>query len=311
MLKIFVAGHNGMVGSSILKKLSNKNKIFTANKSKLNLLNQDETLKYFKKKKFDQVFICAAKVGGIFANSKFPADFIYENLQIQNNCIISSYKTNVKRLLFLGSSCIYPKKSKIPINEKSLLTGKLEKSNEAYAIAKIAGIKMCQSFNDQFNTDYRAVMPTNLYGPNDNFDKFNSHVLPGLIKKIMNAKNSKKKNVSIWGTGNPKREFLHVDDFADACIKIMKISKKKYFDLTDKENQFINIGYGKEISIKLLAKLISNLVGFEGDILYDNSKPDGVYRKLIDSTKINKLKWKPKITLKKGIHSVIKNLEMS
>ena len=222
MAKIFVAGHNGMVGSVIKKKLSKKNEIFTADKKKLDLINYDQTLKYFKRNKFDYVYICAAKVGGIYANSKYPADFIYQNLQIQNNCIISSYKTNVKKILFLGSSCIYPKNAKIPIKENYLLTGELEKTNEAYAISKIAGLKMCESFNNQYKTDFRAVMPTNLYGPNDNYNELNSHVLAALIKKVFIAKNKKQKKITIWGNGKPKREFLHTEDFAEACIKIMQ-----------------------------------------------------------------------------------------
>ena len=304
MKKIFIAGHKGMVGSAIMKKLSKKNKIFTISKQKLNLLDQKKTLNYFKKNKFDQAYICAAKVGGIYANSKYAADFIYNNLQIQNNCIISAYKSGVKKLLFLGSSCVYPKKSKIPIKESYLLSGKLEKTNEAYAIAKIAGLKMCESFNNQYKTDFRAVMPTNLYGPNDNYDDLNSHVLAALIKKIKYAKLNKKKKIIIWGNGLPKREFLHTDDFADACVKIMNISKKNYFELTGKTNQFINIGYGKEISIKDLAKLICSIVGYNGRIEYDKSKPSGTFRKLIDTSKLKKINWHPKTSLREGIKSI-------
>ena len=309
MKKIFIAGHKGMVGSVILNKLIKQNKIYTIDKNKLNLIDQNKTLNYFKKNKFDQVYMCAAKVGGIYANSRYSADFIYDNLQIQNNCIISAYKTGVKRILFLGSSCIYPKKSKIPIKENYLLSGKLETTNEAYAIAKIAGLKLCESFNNQYKTDYRTVMPTNLYGPNDNYDDQNSHVLAALIKKIQYAKINKKKKITVWGDGLSKREFLHSNDFADDCIKIMNISKKKYFNLVGKNNQFINVGYGKDISIKDLTKLICSITNYQGKIEYDKSKPNGTYRKLIDSSKIKKINWKPNISLIEGISSIIKNFK--
>ena len=308
MKKIFIAGHKGMVGSSIYRNISKKNKVIVAEKKDLNLLNFDKTYNFFKKHKFDHIYICAAKVGGILANSKYPADFIYENLQVQNNCIISAFKTKVKKLLFLGSSCIYPKEAKIPIKEKYLLTGELEKTNDAYAIAKIAGIKMCQSFNKQYNTDFRAVMPTNLFGPNDNYDPSNSHVLAALTKKILTAKKQNKKTVSIWGNGKPKREFLHVDDFANASIKIMSISKKDYKKICGEENHFINVGYGKEINIKDLALLIADISNYKGKFIYDNSKPNGTMSKLIDSSKMFKLGWKPKISLKSGIQLIIQEL---
>ena len=308
MKKIFIAGHKGMVGSAIYRNISKKNKIIVAEKKDLNFLNFEKTYNFFKKHKFDHVYICAAKVGGILANTTYPADFIYENLQIQNNCIISSFKTKVKKLLFFGSSCIYPKDTAIPIKEKYLLTGKLEKTNDAYAIAKIAGIKMCQSFNNQYNTDFRAVMPTNLYGPNDNYDPSNSHVLAALIKKILIAKKLNNKIVTIWGNGRPKREFLHVDDFARACFKVMNISKKKYLNICEYENQFINIGSSKEISIKKLALLISEIVNYNGKFKYDKTKPNGTMRKLIDSSKIHQLNWYPKISIKSGIKSIITEL---
>jgi GDP-L-fucose synthase len=311
MKKIFVAGHKGLVGSAIIKKLSKKNKILTVEKKKLDLLNYEKTLNYFKKHKFDHVYLCAAKVGGIYANSKYPADFIYQNLQIQNNCIISAYKTKVNKLLFLGSSCVYPKKPKIPIKERFLLSGELEKTNEAYAISKIAGIKMCESFNIQYNTDFRAVMPTNLYGPNDNYDDLNSHVLAALIKKILKAKQKNKNRIVVWGNGNAKREFLHTYDLADACIKIMSLSKKNFLNIVEKDNQFINIGYGKEISIKELTKLICKITNFHGTIVYDKTKPNGTYRKLIDSSRMSKINWKPKISLTEGIGLVIKELNQS
>ena len=307
MKKIFIAGHKGMVGSVILNKLIKRNKIYTIDKNKLNLIDQNKTLNYFKKNKFDQVYMCAAKVGGIYANSRYSADFIYDNLQIQNNCIMSAYKTGVKRILFLGSSCIYPKKSKIPIKENFLLSGKLETTNEAYAIAKIAGLKLCESFNNQYKTDYRTVMPTNLYGPNDNYDDQNSHVLAALIKKIQYAKMNKKKKITVWGDGLSKREFLHSNDFADACIKIMNISKKKYFNLTGKTNQFINIGYGKDITIKALTKLICKIANYNCKIEYDKRKPNGTFRKLIDSSKLKEINWSPKISLEEGIKSILDN----
>ena len=308
MKKIFIAGHAGMVGSAIYRNISKKNKIIVAEKKELNLLNFEKTNKFFKKHKFDHVYICAAKVGGILANSNYPADFIYENLQVQNNCIKSAFDTKVKRLLFLGSSCIYPKKTKIPIKEKYLLTGKLEKTNDAYAIAKIAGIKMCQTFNKQYNTDFRAVMPTNLFGPNDNYDPSNSHVLAALIKKILFAKKQNKKKVIIWGNGKPKREFLHVDDFAKASIKVMSISKRNYQNICGEENHFLNVGYGKEINIKDLASLIADISNYKGKFVYDNSRPNGTMTKLIDSSKMFKLGWKPKISLKSGIVSIIQEL---
>ena len=308
MNKIFIAGHKGMVGSAILRNIPKNNKIYTIDKNKINLLNFEQTYDFFKKNKFDHVYICAAKVGGILANSKYPADFIFENLQIQNNCIFSAYKTKVKKLLFLGSSCIYPKEVKSPIKEKNLLTGKLEKTNEAYAIAKIAGIKMCESFNNQYNTDFRAVMPTNLYGPNDDYDVLNSHVLAALIKKILYAKRKNKKIVTIWGNGKAKREFLHVDDLANACLKIMSISKRKYQEICGKENQFINVGYSKDISIKNLALLISDIANYNGKFKYDRTKPNGTRRKLIESSKIKLLNWQPKISIRSGIKSVIDEL---
>ncbi len=308
MKKIFIAGHKGMVGSAIYRNISRKNKVYVVDKKIINLLNLEKTFNFFKRHKFNEVYICAARVGGILANLNYPADFIYENLQIQNNCIISAYKTKVKKLLFLGSSCIYPKGSKIPIKEKYLLANKLEKTNEAYAIAKIAGIKMCESFNKQYNTDFRAVMPTNLYGPNDNYERSNSHVLAALITKILSAKKNKNKTITIWGDGKPKREFLHVDDFAKACLKIMSISKKKYREICDNDNQFVNVGSSKEISIKDLALLISDITNYKGKLKYDKTKPNGAMRKLIDSSKIHQLKWRPKISISSGIKLVINEL---
>ena len=310
MKKIFITGHKGMVGSAMLNKLKNSNlKIVTADKKKINLLNQKSVLNFFKKNKFDEVYLCAAKVGGIYANNTYLADFIYQNLEIQNNCIHSAYLTKVKKLMFLGSSCVYPKNSKIPIKEEYLLTSQFENTNEMYAIAKIAGLKMCKAYNSQFKTDFRAVMPTNLYGQNDNYDSLNSHVLAALIKKIVLAKKQNKKSFIVWGTGKPKREFLHVDDLADATVKIMNLSKKKYNKVTGEKFPFINVGSGSDISVKDLAKLISKIVGFKGKMIFDKSKPDGTFRKLMDNTKLRKIKWKPKISLNSGIKKTIEDFK--
>ena len=310
MMKIFIGGHKGMVGSAILRRLKNThNKIVVADKKKINLLDQKSVLSFFKKNKFDEVYLCAAKVGGIHANNKYVAEFIYQNLEIQNNFIHSAYLAKVKKLMFLGSSCVYPKKPKIPIKEEYLLTGELESTNEMYAIAKIAGLKMCKAYNSQFKTDFRAIMPTNLYGQNDNYDDLNSHVLAALIKKIVLAKKQNRKSFKVWGTGKPKREFLHVDDLADATIKIMNLSKSKYNKIAGKKFPFINVGSGSDISIKDLAKLISKIVGFKGKMIFDKSKPDGTIRKLMDNTKLRRIKWKPKISLKFGIKKTIEDFK--
>jgi len=310
MKKIFIAGHKGMVGSAIFRKLQNKpNRIVIADKRKLNLLDQKSVLSFFKRNKFDEVYLCAAKVGGIHANTTYVADFIYQNLEIQNNLIHSAYLTKVKRLMFLGSSCVYPKKTKIPIKEEYLLTSELENTNEMYAIAKIAGLKLCKAYNSQFKTDFRAVMPTNLYGQNDNYDNLNSHVLAALIKKIILAKKQNKKSFIVWGTGKPKREFLHVDDLANATVKIMNLSKKKYNKIAGEKFPFINVGSGTDISIKDLAKLICKIVGFKGKMIFDKSKPDGTYRKLMDNKKLKKIKWKPKISLNVGIKKTISDFK--
>ena len=310
MKKIFVAGHKGMVGSAIIRKLKNKsNKIVTSDKRKINLIDQKSVLNFFKRNKFDEVYLCAAKVGGIHANKTYSAEFIYQNLQIQNNCMHVAYLTNVRKFMFLGSSCVYPKKSNIPIKEEYLLTSELESTNEMYAIAKIAGLKMSKAYNSQYNTDFRAVMPANLYGPNDNYDILNSHVLAALIKKIVFAKKQNRKSFVVWGTGKPKREFLHVDDLADATVKIMNLSKKKYNKVAGDKFPFINVGSGLDISIKDLAELISRIVGFKGKMIFDKSKPDGTYRKLMDNTKLRKIKWKPKISLNSGIKKTIEEFK--
>tara|TARA_B100000035_G_scaffold225391_1_gene193875 strand:- start:995 stop:1969 length:975 start_codon:yes stop_codon:yes gene_type:complete len=299
--KVFVAGHNGMVGSAICRKLSSLDyKIITTSKEKLDLKNQQDVLDFFLDEKPELVYLAAAKVGGINANDSFPADFIYDNLMIQSNIIHAAFVSKVSRLLFLGSSCIYPKLANQPIDEKQLLTGKLEETNEPYAIAKIAGIKMCESYNRQHGTDFRSVMPTNLYGINDNYNLNNSHVIPALIRKIHEAKYNNT-DVTIWGSGKPYREFLYVDDLADACNFIMSLSKRKISGVISDRLSHINIGTQKDISIRDLAVLIGKVIGFTGELIFDTSMPDGTMKKLMDSSKIHHLGWEPKISLEKGI----------
>lgn len=292
--KIYVAGHNGMVGSALVRKLKElgyKN-IITASRKELNLLNQLDVQSFFLNEKPEYVFLAAAKVGGIKANNEMKGDFIYENLTIQSNIIKCSKDFNIKKLLFLGSSCIYPKMSSQPIKEEYLLTGLLEPTNDAYAIAKIAGIKMCQSFNKQYNTNFISVMPTNLYGLNDNYDLNNSHVLPAMIRKFHEAKSNNLDKVEIWGTGTPMREFLYVDDLADACVYLMN----EY-----NESEIVNIGTGKDITIKELALTVKDVVDFNGDIYFNTEMPDGTPRKLLDVSKLKSLGWQYKTELKEGI----------
>jgi GDP-L-fucose synthase len=298
--RIFVAGHNGMVGSAIVRKLKELGytNIITFDRSQLNLLNQSDVQSFFNINCPEYVFICAAKVGGIKANNEMKGDFIYENLTIQSNIIKSSKDYNVKKLIFLGSSCIYPKLSPQPIKEEYLLTGPLEPTNDAYAIAKIAGIKMCQSFNQQYSTNYISVMPTNLYGPNDNYDLNNSHVLPAMIRKFHEAKLEGKDKVELWGTGTPMREFLYVEDLADACVYLMK---------NYNSSEVINIGTGVDITINDLALTIKEVVGFKGDIYFNTDMPDGTPRKLLDVSKLKELGWEYKTTLREGIKKTYKN----
>jgi len=306
--KIYVAGHRGLVGSAIVKNLTCKGytNIITRTHAELDLTNQQAVLEFFEKEKPEYVFLAAAKVGGIVANNTYRADFIYENMQIQNNVIHQSYVHGVKKLLFLGSTCIYPKNAPQPMNEDTLLTSELEYTNEPYAIAKIAGIKMCESYNLQYGTNFISVMPTNLYGPNDNFDLQTSHVLPALIRKIHEAKQRKDKEVEIWGSGKPRREFLYSEDMADACVFIMEkvdfkdLSKDKH----EMRNTHINIGTGKDISIQELAELIQKVIGYEGKLVYNTSKPDGTMLKLSDSSKLHALGWKHKMELDEGVKSV-------
>ena len=304
--KIFVAGHKGMVGSAIVRLLKNQDvKIIKKDRTELDLINQGSVKKFFEHEKVDQVYLAAAKVGGIHANNSYPADFIYENLMVQSNVIHSAFLNGVKKLLFLGSSCIYPKNANQPMKEDELLTGKLEPTNEPYAIAKITGIKMCESYNRQYGkshgVDYRSIMPTNLYGPGDNYHPENSHVIPGLIYRFHKAKINNLESVTIWGTGTPKREFLYVDDLAQAAIHVMNVDKKIYNEQISSENNHINVGSEQELTIKELAETIKEVVGFEGKINFDKTKPNGTLRKLLDSQRINSLGFKPEMSLKKGL----------
>ena len=304
--KIFIAGHNGMVGSALVRYLKDQDvEIITIDRKKLDLLNQNNVENFFKKEKIDQIYLAAAKVGGIHANNTYPADFIYQNLMIQNNVIHSAFLNGVKKLLFLGSSCIYPNNANQPMKEDELLSGKLEPTNEPYAIAKIAGIKMCESYNRQYgkshSIDYRSIMPTNLYGPGDNYHPENSHVIPGLIYRFHHAKIKNLSSVSIWGTGNSKREFLYVDDMVRASVHVMNIDKKIYEENSSPMTSHINVGSGEDLSIKELAEIIKEVVNFEGEIKFDPTRPDGSRRKFLDSRKINNLNFKSKISLKQGL----------
>jgi GDP-L-fucose synthase len=304
---IFVAGHNGMVGSAIIRHLeeNSANKIVMANRSELDLTNQRAVNDFFIYNKIDQVFLAAAKVGGIHANNTYPAEFIFQNLMIEANIINAAFESGVKKLLFLGSSCIYPKLAEQPMREDALLTGSLECTNEPYAIAKIAGIKLCESYNRQYGQshgiDYRSVMPTNLYGPGDNYHPENSHVIPALLRRFHEAKESNAESVIIWGTGTPRREFLYVDDMAAACIHVMNLDKSLYDQHTSPMLSHINVGYGDDVTIAELATLVAKTVGFTGSIDYDATKPDGTPRKLMDSTRLNQLGWKAIISLEKGL----------
>lgn len=299
--KIYVAGHRGMVGSAMVRRLqaAGFNNIITRTSSQLNLTDQAAVAEFFASEKPDYVVLAAAKVGGIMANNTYRGQFIYENLMIQNNVIHQSYVAGVKKLLFLGSSCIYPKMAPQPLKEDYLLTGTLEHTNEPYAIAKIAGIKMCEAYRSQYGCNFISAMPTNLYGPNDNYDLNNSHVLPALIRKFHTAKVNQQDSVVIWGTGTPRREFLHVDDLADACYYLLE-----HYD----GEQLVNVGSGVDITIFELASLVKKIVGFNGEIKLDPSKPDGTPRKLMDVSKLEKVGWKYKISLEEGISSVYKEV---
>ncbi len=292
--KIYVAGHKGLVGSAIVRNLKNRgfNNIITRTHSELDLTNQEQVRRFFEEEKPEYVFLAAARVGGIHANNTYPADFIYENLMIQNNVIKSAHDFKVKKLLFLGSTCIYPKMAKQPIKEEYLLTGALEETNEAYAVAKIAGLEMCKFFKRQYGDNFISCMPTNLYGPNDNFDLKNSHVLPALIRKFHEAKMNNSETVEIWGTGTPLREFLYVDDMADACVFLMENYNGE---------QHVNIGTGEEVSIRELAETVKDVVGFKGNLIFNTEMPDGTPRKLTTVEKLHGLGWKHKVSLNDGI----------
>ena len=300
--KIYIAGHSGMVGSAILRLLISEgySNIVTESSSKLDLRNQNQVKEFFEKEKPNYVFLAAAKVGGILANSTYKAEFLYDNMMIQNNVIHHSYKYNVRKLLFLGSSCIYPKLAPQPLREEYLLTDSLEPSNEPYAIAKISGIKMCEFYRDQYGCNFISIMPTNLFGPRDNYHLENSHLIPALLRKFYLAKHNNFKSVEIWGDGSPYREFLHVDDCASACLFLMN----NYND-----SQFVNVGSGVEFSIKEVAELIQDKIGFNGELVFNTNYPNGTPRKLMDVSKINNMGWKSNITLEEGIDRLLPDLE--
>ncbi|SFG20174.1 GDP-L-fucose synthase [Novosphingobium sp. CF614] len=301
-MRVYVAGHRGMVGGAISRKLIERGaEVVTRTHAQLDLTDQTAVRDFFAAEKVDAVVLAAAKVGGIHANNTYPAEFIYENLMIEANVVHQAYAAGVQKLLFLGSSCIYPRAVAQPMREDALLTGILEPTNEPYAIAKIAGIKLCESYNRQYGTDYRSVMPTNLYGPGDNFHPENSHVMPALIRRFHEAVRDGAKQVVIWGTGTPKREFLHVDDMAEASLFVLDLPPEQYAANTEPMLSHINVGYGEDVSIRDLAELIAQVIGFEGEIAFDASKPDGTMRKLMDSGRLLAMGWKPRIALADGI----------
>ncbi len=303
MKEIFIAGHNGMVGNALFKKLSedSNNKILVRSRKELDLQNQSMVENFFRSNDIEEVYLAAAKVGGILSNNSYPSEFLYSNLQIQTNVIMSAFNNGVKKLLFLGSSCIYPKFSEQPIKESSILSGFLEPTNEPYAIAKIAGLKLCESLNRQYDVDYRIVMPTNLYGPEDNFNDLDSHVIPGLMRRIHEAKENKKDEVIIWGTGNPRREFLHVDEMAEASIFIMNIKKEDFYKKIKIRNSHINVGCGDDYKISEIAETLRNVIGYKGKFKFDKTKEDGTPRKLLDVGLINSLGWKSSKSIKEGL----------
>ncbi len=301
--RVYIAGHCGMVGSAIVRQLQGRNDIELVLRSRLelDLLDAYAVNAFFATEAIDQVYLAAAKVGGIVANNTFPADFIYENLTIQNNVIYAAHRANVKKVLFLGSSCIYPKLASQPLDEAALLQGPLEPTNEPYAIAKIAGIKMCESFNRQYDRDYRSVMPTNLYGPNDNFHPQHSHVIPAMLQRFHNAKQQGDPYITIWGSGKPMREFLHVDDMANACVHVMELDCTKFNKEAQSMNSHINIGTGVDCTIAELAQTMARVVGFQGQLTFDTSKPDGTPRKLLNVERLKRLGWQSSIFLEEGL----------
>ena len=310
-MKIYVAGHRGLVGSSIVKMLIrhgvDPDDIITRSSKELDLRDQRSVELFFKENRIDQVYLAAAYVGGIVANNKYPADFIYNNLMIQTNVINASYVYEVDRLLFLGSTCVYPKFAENPIKEEYLLTGKLESTNEAYAVAKIAGVKMCESYNRQFGTDFRSVLPCNLYGPGDNYDPDGGHVIAGIINKMHYAKINNLPTISIWGTGNARREFLFAEDMAEGCIRVMNANKSVYDSLTQPMQSYVNLSLGVDITIKELVDVIKQVVGYDGNIEYDTSKPDGTLNKLTDNTRITDMGWRPRTALYDGLKVTYKD----
>lgn len=301
--RIFIAGHNGMVGSALVRQLDKNPEVqlVVRNRSELNLLDQQAVQQFFKHERIDQVYLAAAKVGGIHANNEYPAEFIYENLMIEANIIHAAHKAGVQKLLFLGSSCIYPKMAEQPMTEAALLTGTLEPTNEPYAIAKIAGIKLCESYNRQYGRDYRSVMPTNLYGENDNFHPQNSHVIPAMMRRFHEAKQAGDKQVVVWGSGKPRREFLHVNDMAAACVHVMNLANDIYQANTQPMLSHINVGTGVDCTIRELAETMQKVVGFEGEIVFDTTKPDGTPRKLMDVSRLKALGWQASISLEAGL----------
>jgi GDP-L-fucose synthase len=303
--RIYVAGHRGMVGAAIVRRLQAAGccDILARTHAELDLTNQAAVERFFVEERPDQVYLAAAKVGGIWANNTYPAEFIYRNLMIEANIIHAAHRHGVERLLFLGSSCIYPKLAEQPMREDALLTGKLEPTNEPYAIAKIAGIKLCESYNRQYGTDFRSVMPTNLYGPGDNFDLASSHVIPALIRKFHEAKLAGAESVEVWGTGTPRREFLHVDDMADACVFAMNLDAETYRSNTSPMLSHLNVGVGEDVTIRQLAETVRDVTGFQGKIRFDTGKPDGAPRKLLDVSRLNALGWKARIGLREGLRS--------
>lgn len=305
MKKVFVAGHTGMVGSAICRQLNRcpDTEVITCARDNLDLLDQAAVQQFMKSEKPDEVILSAAKVGGIYANNTYPAEFIYQNLQIQNNIIHAAHINDVQKLLFLGSSCIYPKVVQQPISEDALLTSKLEPTNEPYAIAKIAGIKMCESYNRQYGRDYRSVMPTNLYGPGDNYHPENSHVVPALIRRFHEAKEDGLEKVLVWGSGVPKREFLYVDDMAEASLFVHNFDEKALAKQTKDRLSHINVGTGEDITIRELASMIKHVLGYKGEIMFDRSKPDGVPRKLLNVSKLRELGWQHKVNLEEGLEA--------
>ena len=307
--KIYVAGHRGMVGSAICRALEahGQKNIITRDRQQLDLTNQSAVTQFFNEVRPDVVYLAAAKVGGIHANSTQPASFIYENLMIELNIIHAAYQAGVRSLLFLGSSCIYPKLATQPMTEEALLSGYLEPTNEPYAIAKIAGIKLCESYNRQFGVDYRSIMPTNLYGINDNYHPEGSHVIPGLIRRFHDAKVANTTSVTVWGSGDPRREFLFSDDLAEASLFVMSLNIKDYQSVTSPMQSYLNVGFGIDMTIRELAELIKKVVGFKGEIIFDTSKPDGPLKKLMDSSKLNRLGWKPSVSLETGLSIAYKD----